>query len=97
MKPHLAPVMPFYMNNTAITSITKTSKTLFNNKDKWLVLPTPCATQSPTVKIGAQNSVRSEQKLHHRTGKNDGDSVKWIQKHQHSSRLAAVARMFQKR
>jgi hypothetical protein len=82
------------MGNTAFTSITKMSKFTFNSKDKWLVLPTPCATQSTNVKIRAQNSVLSEQQPHHRAGKNDGDTAKRIQKHQHSSLSAADALLF---
>jgi len=58
------------MHNTLLTSTTNTSKSAFNSTDKWLVLPTLCATQSPTVKIKAQKSVLSEQKTHHRAGKN---------------------------
>jgi hypothetical protein len=79
------------MGNTPFTSITKMSKFTFNSKDKWLVLPTPCATQSPTVNIRSQNSVISEQKPHHRVDKNDGDTAKRIQKHQHNSPSAADA------
>ena len=88
-EPQLTLVAPFYIDNTPLTSITNTSKYTFNSKDKWLVLPTLCATQSPAVKIRAQNSALSEQKPHHREGKNDGDTTKRIQKHQHSS-LSAV-------
>jgi len=90
-EPQLALVVPFYTDNTVFTSITKMSKSTFNSKDKWLVLPTPGATQSPTVKIRAQNSVLSEQKPHHRAGKNDGDTAERIQKHQHSFLSAADA------
>jgi hypothetical protein len=89
--------MLIYMGNTALTKITKTSKNAVYRREKWSVLPTPCATQSPTVKIKAQNSVLSEQKPHHRAGKNDGDTAKRIQKHQQSSLSAADARLFSKR
>jgi hypothetical protein len=67
----------FYIDNTLLTNITNMSKSTFNSKDKWLVLPTSCATQSPTVKIKAQNSVLSEQKPHHQAGKNDGDTANY--------------------
>jgi hypothetical protein len=97
LEPKLGLVVPFYTANTALTSITKMSKFTFNSKDKWLVLPTLCATQSPTVKIKAQNSALSEQKPHHQAGKNDGDTAKRIQKHQHNSLSAADARLFSKR
>jgi len=69
LEPRLASVMPFYVSNTIFTNITKTSKSPINKREKWLVLPTLCAAQSPTVNIKAQNSVFSEQKPHHRAGK----------------------------
>ena len=60
-KPQLALVRLFCTSNTLFTNITKAPKLAFNRREKWLVLPTPCATQSPTLKIKAQNTVLSEQ------------------------------------
>jgi hypothetical protein len=71
-----------FHGNTLITNITKTYKFIFYSRIKWLVLPTPRATQYLTVKSKAQNSVLSEHKPHHLTGKNDGDTANRIQKHQ---------------
>jgi hypothetical protein len=71
-------VKAFHTDNTVVTNITNMSKKPFNSREKWLVLPTPCATQCLTVKIKAQNSVLSEQKPHHQAGKNDGDAAKRI-------------------
>jgi hypothetical protein len=93
-EPYLALVKPFYIYNTAVTNITKTSKNTLNNREKWLVLPTPCSTQYVTIKIEAKNSVLSEQKPHHWAGKNAGDAARWIQKHQRSSFLASVSLLF---
>ncbi|MGD9131650.1 MAG: hypothetical protein PVH73_08790 [Candidatus Bathyarchaeota archaeon] len=74
-------VTAFFIDNTLVTNITNTSRNPFHSREKWLVLPTPHATQRPIVKIRAQNSALSEQKPHYQTGKNDGDTAKRIQKH----------------
>jgi len=58
-EPQLALVRLFYCSNTAFTNITKPSKITFNGREKWLVLPTSCATQIPTLKIKAQKTVLS--------------------------------------
>ena len=60
-EPQLASVRLFYSSNTLFTNITKPSKIAFNRREKWLVLPTSCATQCPTLKIKTQNSVLLEQ------------------------------------
>jgi hypothetical protein len=88
-------VEAFYISNTPFTSITKTSKSTFNSRDVWLVLPTLYAAQCFTVKIKARNIALSEQKPHHRASENSGDVAGRIQKHQRTPlKLPLISHFF---
>ena len=73
LQPQLALVRLFYRSNTLFTSITKRSKSIIKDREKWLVLPTPRTTQSTALKIKAQNSVLSGHTFHDCRPKNTGD------------------------
>jgi len=68
-------VMLFSMGNTLITNITRASKFPLYSREKWLVLPTYCVKQNPTVKSKPQNSVLSGQKPHQVVSKNAGETA----------------------